>query len=57
MMQICLMNNNIKEMCFESKIHICYVQLRMEGEGITAMSFKSEPSFISFSITWYSDFS
>jgi hypothetical protein len=47
MMQNCLMNNNIKEMCFERKVYVYYVQLRMEGEGITAMSFKSEPSFIS----------
>jgi hypothetical protein len=42
------MNSNIKEMCFEGKVRIYYIQLRMEDEGITALSFKSEPAFISF---------
>jgi len=48
MVQHCLMKSNIKEMCFEGKVWIYCVQLRMEDEGITAMSFKSELSFISF---------
>jgi hypothetical protein len=48
MVQDYLMNNNFKEKCFEGKVCIYYMQLRMEGEGITAMSLKSEPSFISF---------
>jgi hypothetical protein len=48
MVQDCLMNSNIKDMCFEGKVSIHYIQLRMEDEGITALSFKSELSFISF---------
>jgi len=48
LVQHCLMNSNIKEMCFEGKVWIYYVQLSMEDEGITAVSFKSELSFISF---------
>jgi hypothetical protein len=47
MVQDFLMNSNIKEICFEGKVWIYYIQLRMEDEGITAMSFKSELSFIS----------
>jgi len=41
------MNRNIKEMCFEGKVWIYYIQLRMEDEGVIAMSFNSELSFIS----------
>jgi len=42
------MNSNSREMCFEGKVWIYYIQLRMENEGITAVSFKPELSFISF---------
>jgi hypothetical protein len=49
MVQDCLMNSNSsKEMWFEGKVWVYCIQLRMEDEGITAVSFKYELSFISF---------